>query len=73
MSQSARAKKARPRKSGQGGSARVEKPNWAAEVAKAKSDTARNKAQIFAGETFAAGRRSGPEKSPSSNRDGRYA
>ena len=73
MSKSAKGKKARPRKSGLSGRAGVEKPNWAAQVEKAERDTARNTGRILAGETFAAGRRSGPEKSPSSNHDGRYA
>ena len=73
MSKSANDKKARPRKSGKSGSARVEKPNWAAAEERAQRAMDLNKGQILAGETFAAGKRSGPEKSPSSNRDGRYA
>jgi len=73
MSTTAKGNKARPRKRGQSGSASVEKPNWAAEFAQAEREMGRNKGQIFAGETFAPGRRSGPEKSPSSNHDGRYA
>ena len=73
MSKGAKGKKARPRKSGLSGRAVVEKPNWAAEEAQAERDTALNRGRILAGETFAAGRRRGPEKSPSSNHDGRYA
>jgi len=73
MSKSTKGKKARPRKSGQWASASAKKPNWAADEYKAQLAADLNKAQIFAGETFAAGRRSGPEKSPSSNRDGHYA
>jgi len=73
MSKSAKAKKARPRQSGQSGSAGVKKPNWAAAVERAEREWEANRGRILAGETFAAGRRSGPEKSPSSNRDGRYA
>jgi hypothetical protein len=49
------------------------KPNWAAEVARAEREMELNKAKILAGETFAAGKRTGPERSPSSNHDGRYA
>jgi hypothetical protein len=32
-----------------------------------------NKARVLAGEIFAARKRTGPEKSPLSNHDGRYA
>jgi hypothetical protein len=73
MPKNAKGKKARPRKRGQSGGASVVKPNWAAEVARAEREMELNKAKILAGETFAAGKRTGPEKSPSSNHDGRYA
>jgi hypothetical protein len=73
MPKTTKGKKARSRKRGQGGSASVVKPNWAAEVARAEREMELNKAKILAGETFAAGKRTGPERSPSSNHDGRYA
>jgi hypothetical protein len=73
MPKKAKGKKALPRKRGQSGSASVVKPNWEAEVVQAQREMERNKALILAGETFAAGKHTGPEKSPSSNHDGRYA
>ncbi len=67
MSKSAKGKKPHPRKRGRSRSASVEKPNWAAGVARAEREMERNKALILAGVTFASGKkRTGPEKSPSS-------